>query len=153
MEVFRLDMHENEIYIRNMNVNDDGIKKILQTYKKLTVIGLSRDATKPAQKVPQFLRMHGYEIVGVHPTEKEIAGFRCYQKLADVPAEFRKFVDVFRPPKDIPAVVDDVLNAGGVEILFLQLGITHPESETRAEKAGIKVISDRCLHIELNKIL
>jgi predicted CoA-binding protein len=136
-----------------MNVDDAGIKKILESYKKITVIGLSRDGAKPAQKVPQFMRMHGYEIVGVHPTEKEIAGFTCYQNLADVPAEFRKFVDVFRPPKDIPAVVDEVLKVGGVQVLFLQLGITHPESEARAEKAGLKVISDRCLHIELNKIL
>lgn len=135
-----------------MNIQDHEIPEILKKYKKITVIGLSRDATKPSQKVPQYAKSRGYEIVGVHPTETEIAGFNCYPKLADVPAEFRKFVDVFRPPKDIPEVVKDVLGVGGVEVLFIQLGITHPEAEAKAEAAGLKVISNRCLHIELAKM-
>lgn len=136
-----------------MNTTDAEIAKILKDYKKITVIGLSRDGTKPAQKVPQYMRMNGYEIVGVHPTESEIAGFKCYQSLSDVPADFRKFVDVFRPSEAIPQVVDDVLSAGGVEVLFLQLGIMNPQAEARAEAAGLKVISNRCLLIEHQKLL
>tara|TARA_B110001454_G_scaffold16145_1_gene14549 strand:- start:40871 stop:41023 length:153 start_codon:yes stop_codon:yes gene_type:complete len=45
-------------------------------------------------------------------------------------------------------VVDEVINTGGVEVLWLQLGISHPEAELKAENAGIKVVSNRCLIIE-----
>lgn len=134
-----------------MNVKDEEFKKLLQKYKKITVLGMSPDSSKPSQKVPLFMRSKGYEIVGVHPSETEIAGMKVYPTLKDVPAEFRKFVDVFRRSDKLPEVVDEVLAAGGVEVLWIQLGLTHPEAEKRAESAGIKVVSDRCLHIEFNK--
>lgn len=135
-----------------MNVIDADIKNILTTYKNITVIGLSRDPSKAAHRVPMYAKSRGYKIVGVHPTETEIAGISCYPNIAAVPPEFRKFVDVFRPPKDIPGIVDQILAAGGTEVLFLQLGITHVEAESKAEAAGLRVISDRCLYIELQKV-
>lgn len=134
-----------------MNVNDNEIKEILNRYKKLTVYGLSPDAEKPSQRVPLFMRSKGYDVVGVYPRPGDIAGFKIYASLTEVPAEYRKFVDVFRRPESVPEVVDEILKVGGVEVLFLQLGINHPEAERRAETAGIKVISNRCLHIEYTK--
>jgi predicted CoA-binding protein len=89
--------------------------------------------------------------VGTYPKEKEIAGFKIYKTLAEVPAEYRKFVDVFRASDKIPDVVDEILAAGGVEVLWLQLGISHPEAEKRAEDAGLRVVSNRCLAIEYKK--
>lgn len=136
-----------------MNVKDSEIPELLRKYKKMTVLGLSPDGTKPSQKVPQFMRSHGYEVAGVYPGHDEIAGFKIYDSLAKVPESMRKFVDVFRRAEHIPAVVDEVLALGGVEVLWLQLGIRHPEAEAKAEKAGLKVVSDRCLHIELAKIV
>ncbi len=136
-----------------MNVNNDQILEILKKYKKFTVMGLSPDGTKPSQKVPQYMKSQGYDAVGIYPKETNIAGFPIYQSLAEVPAEYRKFVDVFRKPDHIPAVVDEILKVGGVEVLWIQLGISHPEAEKKAEAAGIKVISDRCLHIEHMRLI
>lgn len=136
-----------------MNVNEQEIKEILKKYKKITVLGLSADTSKPSFKVPQYLDSKGYEIVGVNPKPESVKGFKCYSSLAEVPAEYRKFVDVFRRSENIPEVVDDVLKVGGVEILWLQMGIMHPEAEKKAEIAGLKVISNLCLHIEHNKHL
>jgi uncharacterized protein len=72
--------------------------------------------------------------------------------LKEVPETNRKFVDVFRRSEAIPEVVDEVLSAGGVEVLWLQLGIAHADAERRAEEAGIKVISNRCLLVEHKKL-
>ncbi len=130
---------------------DSEIKDLLTRYKKITVYGLSTDASKPSQGVPVFMRSHGYDIVGIYPRKEEIAGFKIYESLKDVPAEHKKFVDVFRRSENIPQVVDEVIEAGGVEVLWLQLGITNPEAEKRAENAGIRVVSDRCLIIEYKK--
>ena len=136
-----------------MNVKDSEIKDLLTRYKKITVYGLSTDASKPSQGVPVFMRAKGYDIVGIYPRNDEIAGFKIYKTLKEVPAPHRKFVDVFRRPENIPQVVDEVLEVGGVEVLWLQLGISNQEAEKRAEAAGIKVVSDRCLIIEYRKYL
>jgi predicted CoA-binding protein len=48
----------------------------------------------------------------------------------------------------INEVVDEILEAGGVEVMGLQLGIFNPEAEARAEKAGLLVVSNRCLIVE-----
>lgn len=135
-----------------MNVSENEIKNILNSYKKITVIGLSPDPAKPSQGVPVFMRTNGYDLVGVYPKESEINGFKIYKALADAPVEYRKFVNVFRASDKIPQVVDEIIKVGGVEILWLQLGIHNEEAEKRAENAGIKVISDRCLLIEYKKI-
>jgi len=134
-----------------MNVDQDGIKKILTDYKRITVLGLSPDPSKPSHQIPLYMKSHGYDVVGVYPKEKQIAGMTIYQQLKDVPLEHRKFVDVFRRSDRIPDVVDEVLSVGGVEVLWLQLGISHPEAEKRAEAAGLRVVSNRCLLIEHRK--
>lgn len=134
-----------------MNVTESEIREILLKYKQMTVYGLSPNPDKASQAIPLFMQEEGYDIVGIYPGQQEIAGFKIYEKLNDVPPDYRKFVDVFQRSENIPRVVEEVLAVGGVEVLWLQLGITHPEAERRAEVAGIKVISNRCLKIEFRK--
>ncbi len=134
-----------------MNVKDHEIKELLNKYKKFSVYGLSPDAHKPSHYVPLYMRDHGWQMEGTYPEVHNASGFKIYENLSDVPAEYRKFVDVFRGSNVIPRVVDEILDLGGVEVLWLQLGISHPEAERRAEAAGIKVVSDRCLIIEHQK--
>ncbi len=131
-----------------MNVKDNEIKKLLSDYKKFSVYGLSPDADKPSHYVPLYMKNHGWDMVGTYPKNHSVGGFKIYSKLSDIPAEYRKFLDVFRSSDKIPDVVDEVIATGGVEVLWLQLGISHPEAELKAEKAGIKVVSNRCLIIE-----
>lgn len=134
-----------------MNVTDTQIKALLTQYKKFSVYGLSPDPTKASHYVPLYMRDHGWEVVGTYPKKHSANGFVIYDKLSDVPAEYRKFVDVFRASEKIPEVVEEALATGGVEVLWLQLGISHPEAERRAEEAGIRVVSNRCLIIEHKK--
>ena len=134
-----------------MNVKDVEFKDLLSKYKKFSVYGLSPDEEKPSHYVPLYMKEQGWDIVGTYPKSHNHNGFRIYKSLREVPAEYRKFVDVFRSSEKIPEVVDEVLAVGGVEVLWLQLGIANPEAEARAEKAGIKVVSNRCLIIEHKK--
>lgn len=120
-------------------------------YKKFTVYGLSPDTGKPSYTVPAYMREHGWQIKGTYPKPHGAGGFDIFEKLSEIPTEFRKFVDVFRSSERIPQVVDEVLAVGGVEVLWLQLGISNPGAEKRAEAAGLKVVSNRCLVIEHRK--
>lgn len=134
-----------------MNVKDAEIKEILTEYKDICVYGLSPDPNKPSFTVPVYMRAQGWNLVGVYPKPHSAGDFEVYNNLKDVPEKYRKFVDVFRASDKISQVVDEVLEAGGVEVLWLQLGISNPEAEKRAQDAGIKVISNRCLAIEHKK--
>lgn len=135
-----------------MNVNNNEIKKILETYKKICVIGLSPEAHKPSHSVPAYMREQGYDVVGVYPRGESNGGFKIYSSLKDVPAEYRKFINVFRRSEKIPDVVEEVLTLGGAEVLWLQLGISHADAEEKAEQSGLKVVSNRCLLIEYDKM-
>jgi uncharacterized protein len=134
-----------------MNVKENEIKGILEGYKKIAVYGLSLDTTKPSFTVPKYMKEQGWDLVGTYPKIHSAGSFKIFQSLKEVPLEYRKFVDVFRASDRIPDVVEEVLEVGGVEVLWLQLGISHPEAEKKAEAAGIKVISNRCLVIEHQK--
>lgn len=134
-----------------MNVDNDGIKKILTENANICVIGLSPDASKPSHSVSMFMKSKGYSIVGVYPRGKDIGDVKVYAALKDVPEKDRYFVNVFRRSEAIPEVVDEILRLGGTKVLWLQLGISHPEAEARAEAEGIQVVSNRCLLIEYRK--
>lgn len=133
-----------------MNTNDTEIKKILETYNRITVLGLSPDRTKPSHRIPMFMQTQGYTIAGVYPKAADI-NIDMYLALQDVPPIHREFVNVFRSSEKIPMVVDEILKIGGVKVLWLQLGIANSEAEKRAEQAGIAVISNRCLLVEYNR--
>lgn len=134
-----------------MNIKDSEIKSLLESYKKIAVYGLSSDLSKPSFTVPEYMKDHGWDIVGTYPKMHSAGNFKIYSSLKEVPPDYRKFVDVFRSSERIPEVVDEILSVGGVEVLWLQLGISHPEAEKKAEAAGIKVVSNRCLVIEHRK--
>jgi predicted CoA-binding protein len=134
-----------------MNTNDLDIKNILLHHKKICVVGLSPNVTKPSHQIPLYLKKNNYEIVGVYPGETQIAEFKIYSSLAEVPSEFRKFINVFQRSEKIPALVDEIIKLGGCEVLWLQLGIENQIAESKAQDAGIKVVSNRCALIEHKK--
>lgn len=135
-----------------MNIPDNEFKSLLSKYKKFAVYGLGPDATKPSHYVPLYMREQGWDIVGIYPKQHEAGGFKIYSSLKEVPLDYRKFVNVFRASDKINDVVDEILQVGGVEVMWLQLGIENHEAELRAEKAGLKVVSNRCLIIEHKKL-
>lgn len=134
-----------------MNIQDNEIKGLLLSHKQFSVYGFSPNSEKPSHYVPVYMRDQGWDMVGIYPKAHSESDFKVFGELGAVPSEYRKFLVVFRASENIPELVDEVLAVGGVEILWLQLGISHPEAEARAEKAGLKVVSNRCLIIEHKK--
>jgi predicted CoA-binding protein len=56
-------------------------------------------------------------------------------------------LDVFRKPSDLPPHLEDILAAKPAAV-WLQSGITNQAFEENLAKAGIKVVSDRCLMVD-----
>ena len=129
------------------------IQQILETTKRIAVLGMKPDASQPAYYVPEYASQAGYDVVPVpvyYPDLTEIMGKKVYRKLADIPGDV-DLVDVFRRPKDILQHVDDIL-AKKPKTVFFQLGIRNDEAAERLAKAGIDVIQDHCLLVELRRI-
>jgi predicted CoA-binding protein len=114
--------------------------------RTIAVVGLSENPDKPSHYVPAYMQQHGYRILPVNPTVESVLGERSYASLADLPAK-PDIVNVFRLPKFIPAIVDEMLDLG-FKNLWVQQGILNPEAAATAEAGGIWVVMDRCIMVE-----
>lgn len=114
--------------------------------KIIAVVGLSADSGKPSHYVPAYMQQHGYRILPVNPLVETVLGEQSYATLAELPMR-PDIVNVFRLPKFIPAIVDEML-ALGFKNLWVQTGIINLEAAERAEAGGIQVVMDRCIMVE-----
>ena len=85
-----------------------------------------------------------------YPDVTEVLGRKVYRKVADVPAPV-DMVNVFRRPSDIPAHVEDIL-AAKPKFVWFQSGIVNDEAAETFARAGIKVVQNRCLMVELGRL-
>jgi uncharacterized protein len=114
--------------------------------RTIAVIGLSEDPAKPSHYVSAYMQQHGYKLYPVNPSIPEVLGEKSYASLSELPIK-PDIVDVFRLPKFIPAIVEEMIQLG-LPNLWVQQGIVHLEAATRAEAAGIHVVMDRCIMVE-----
>lgn len=114
--------------------------------KTIAVVGLSDDPAKPSHYVSAYMQRAGSRILPVNPSVVSVLGETSYASLRDLP-EKPEVVNVFRLPKAIPGIVDEMIELGLTD-LWVQQGIRHPEAAARAEAAGIRVVMDRCIMVE-----
>ena len=121
---------------------------------RIAVLGIKTAETgQPAYYVPQYAQRAGYEIVPVpvyFPDVTEILGAPVFRRVSDIPGQV-DMVNVFRRPKDIDQHVDDIL-ARKPRSVWFQLGIRNDAAAERLARAGIDVVQDRCLLVELQRI-
>ncbi len=136
-----------------MPVRDrDEIREILDA-DTVVVIGCSTTPGKAAHDVPKYLADNGYDVVPVNPYADEVFGREAYDGLLDVPEDIDvEIVDIFRPSDELDGIVDDVLEHGRVDVLWTQTGIADREATDRAEKAGVRVVEDRCIKVEHRRL-
>ena len=114
--------------------------------RTLAVIGLSDNPSKPSFYVSEYMQRHGFRILPINPALETVLGERSYPSLTDLPVQ-PDVVNVFRLPRFIPAIVDEMI-ALNLTNLWVQQGIIDLASAARAEAAGIRVVMDRCIMVE-----
>jgi predicted CoA-binding protein len=112
----------------------------------IAVIGLSPDPGKPSHYVPAYMQQHGYRILPVNPAVDTVLDETCYPTLTALPIK-PDIVNVFRLPKYISAIVEEMLQLG-LTNLWVQSGIVNLEAAAKAEAGGIHVVMDRCIMVE-----
>jgi thioredoxin len=143
----------------NPTVNQPDFEQILAKYKTVAVVGLSKNPEKDSHQVAQYLQEHNYNIIPVNPTTDQILGKKTYKSLLDMPPEKQKsieIVDIFRPPKDVPPIVDQAIQLkkqyGKPYAIWMQLGIVNQEAAEKAQKAGLTVVMDKCMMREHGRL-
>lgn len=62
-------------------LSDERIKEILKKSKRVAVVGMSRDPSKPFHYVPKFLIRQGYKVIPVNLFADETHGLKVYEHL------------------------------------------------------------------------
>jgi predicted CoA-binding protein len=124
------------------------IQSMLQA-RTIAVIGLSEDPLKPSHYVSAYMQSRGHRILPGHPTVETVLGEKAYRTLSELPIR-PDLVNVFRLPKFIPAIVDEMILLG-FDSLWVQQGIVNMEAAAHAQAHGIRVVMDRCLMVEARR--
>ena len=130
--------------------DDAGVARVIETTRRIAVVGIKADAGQPAYYVPEYAMRAGFDVVPVpvyYPDITEILGQPVFRTVASIPGNV-DMVNVFRRSKDVAQHVDDII-AKKPRSVWMQLGIRNDEAAEKLARAGIDVVQDRCLMVEL----
>ncbi len=133
--------------------NEKQIKEILKNQKKVAVVGISSDPSRPSYFVSEVLQRYGFKLYFVNPkyAGQKILGERVYSKLSEIPDEI-DIVDVFRRPVDIPPVAEEA-ERKGFKTFWFQPGTVNEEVVKQLSDKGYNVVVDRCMKVEAMRLL
>ncbi|MDI7860984.1 CoA-binding protein [Rhizobiaceae bacterium n13] len=134
--------------------DDSYIADILGSVKTIALLGASLNPARPSHGVMRFLLQRGYHVIPVNPGQagKQIHGQKVYARLADIP-EPVDMVDVFRAAEFLPSIVDEAMALSPLpKVIWGQLQIRDDTAAAKAEKAGIRMVMNRCPAIEIPRL-
>ncbi len=126
------------------------ISDILKEYRRIAVVGLSRDESKYSYKVSKFMQDSGYKIIPVNPAADMLLGEKVYRSIDLVGVEF-DIADVFRPGDEALEITKKAID-NGAKAVWLQEGIMNDEAKAYAEAKGIAFVQNRCIMKEYVKL-
>lgn len=134
-------------------MTEDDIREILSNHKTVAVVGISPKEDRASYIVASYLKSKGYRIIPVRPDGEEILGEKVYHRLTDIPKEIGvEVVDIFRKSEDVPPIVEEAIQRG-TKVVWMQEGVVHHEARAKAENAGLKVVMDRCMMKDHQRLL
>jgi uncharacterized protein len=131
------------------------MRALLKQTRRIAVLGIKPEsrADQPAHFVAAYVKEAGFVVVPVpvyYPEVTRILGETVYRRLVDVPGPI-DLVNVFRRSEHVEQHVDDII-AKQPRAVWMQLGIRNDEAAERLARAGIDVVQDRCLKVELMRM-
>ena len=135
--------------------DDARVLELLRAPQHIGVLGVSRKPHRASYRVTEVLIGAGYRVSLINPSLAGQSLFErpVYATLAEATAAegVLDWVDVFRAPEHLSAILDDAI-ACGARGLWGQLEVKDPIVAQRALDQGLKVVMDRCPAIELPRL-
>lgn len=126
------------------------VQRILAESRTVAVVGLSPKSERPSYQVAHYLQETGYRIIPVNPSCAEALGEVSYPDLRSVPVPI-DIVDIFRRSEEVEPIVREAI-AVCAKLVWMQQGVVNKAAAKIAEEAGLHVVMDRCLKIELERL-
>lgn len=132
-------------------MNESEIVSLIRLAKTIGVVGMQDEAHSdlPAFAIPKQLVQRGYDVYPVNPNITASLGRTALPSVRELPVQV-DILEVFRRAEHIPELTEEILALPAErrpKAVWLQSGITEPESEAKLAAAGMKVVSDRCLGV------
>jgi predicted CoA-binding protein len=133
-------------------MKDKELKEMFKDCKTVAVVGISPKDDRPSYGVAAFLQSKGYRIIPVRPNGDVILGEKVYHTLMEIPKEIDiDVVDIFRKSEEVPPVVGEAIQRKA-KVIWMQEGVIHQGAREEAEKEGLKVVMDRCMKKEHQRL-
>jgi uncharacterized protein len=131
---------------------DEDIAELLRTARTIAMVGASDRPERASHGVMRALQDHGYRVIPVNPniTGEHVHGEFVWRELSQIGLPI-DIVDIFRRSDAAGEAVDQAI-AVGANAVWLQLGVIDDDAVARAEAAGLKVVQDHCIKIEMRRL-
>lgn len=129
-----------------MNDQENIMDQIIQesiNFRKIAIVGASRNRNKFGNSAAKELKKRGYEIHYIHPSVKEIDHQVAYPSIESV-KELAETVWVIISPESAIEVNQDASNTV-IKYIWLQQGAGSPELIKMGNKLGLHLISGKCI--------
>jgi uncharacterized protein len=137
--------------------SDAYLLEILKSSRVIAMVGASPNWNRPSFFAMKYLQTKGFRVIPVNPAAlgQEILGEKVYASLKDIVENGRPvkidMVDIFRRSDAVPPIVDEAIGIGA-KVVWMQLGVRNDEAAAKAERAGLKVVMNRCVKIEFGRL-
>ncbi|MEO7601908.1 MAG: CoA-binding protein [Sphingomicrobium sp.] len=131
---------------------DEDIAELLTNARTIAMVGASDRPNRPSHGVMRALQDHGYRVIPVNPniTGEHLHGEFVWRELSQIGVPI-DIVDIFRRSDAAGEAVDQAI-AVGAKAVWMQLGVIDETAAARAEEAGLKVVMDHCIKIEMLRL-
>lgn len=129
-----------------MSTAPEPARAALETARVVAVLGASDKSWRAGCYVPEYLFNQGYKLIPVNPRLVGTAlwGQPVRATLASIQAPV-DILDVFRDSASLPGHLDDLFAMSPLpKLVWLQLGVDHPDFTSAIADADIPLVLDRC---------
>ena len=132
--------------------SDEDLAELLRSARTIAVVGASDRPERASYGVMHALQAQGYRVIPVNPniTGEHVHGEFVWRELSQIGVPI-DIVDIFRRADAAGEAVDQAI-AVGAKAVWMQLGVIDEAAARRAEAAGLKVVMDRCIKIDVMRL-
>ena len=131
---------------------DEDIAELLSSARTIAMVGASDRPDRASHGVMRALQSHGYRVIPVNPniTGEHLHGEFVWRELSQIGVPI-DIVDIFRRSDAAGEAIDQAIEAGA-KAVWMQLGVIDEAAAERAEAAGLQVVMDRCIKIDVLRL-
>ena len=131
---------------------DEDIAELLTSARTIAMVGASDRPDRASHGVMRALQAHGYRVIPINPniTGEHLHGEFVWRELSQIGVPI-DIVDIFRRADAAGEAVDQAIEVGA-KAVWMQLGVVDEAAAERAEAAGLKVVMDRCIKIDMMRL-